>query len=344
MTQEERIDAFVVLGEKLGEYLKRTNSSSVVCIRKAFEEAYFQNNWFIREFLRESIVGICQMLKREQLVSWISAYPSGNREGGVVACVMAGNIPLVGFHDMLCVLLSGHKFVGKMSHKDTRLLPMLKDLLCGINSYFEKNIVLVDSLKGVEYDAVIATGSNNSARYFEQYFGDKPNIIRKGRSSIAILSGKETTKDLKKLADDVFLYFGLGCRNVSKIYIPKGFDIKQIFPSFEKYAYLQNHHKWMNNYDYNRSIMLVNQTDFYDTGFALFVKNKQLLSPIAVVHYEEYESVEQVLTECEDNKEALQCVVTQVHGKEYISFGKAQFPNIDDYADDIDTMEFLRAL
>lgn len=343
MERVDRIDAFARFGNHLVAYLEGTPSAVASRIDEAIEKSYQQNNWFTPVYSRKALEGIAQMLECEILTSWMMRYPLG-KSSKKVACVMAGNIPLVGFHDMCCVLLAGHTFIGKLSSKDAELLPVLTDILCEINPEFQKQILFVNSLQGVDYDAVIATGSSNSARYFEQYFGGKPHIIRKGRSSIAILTGNETVQELEGLADDLFLYFGLGCRNVSKIYIPKGFDVRLLFPHFEKYAELHNHHKWMNNYDYNRSIMLVNQDNFYDTGFALFVENAPLLSPITVIHYEKYQSEDEISNIFHLFEDNLQCVVSKLRGQMFVPLGKAQYPRIDDYADGVDTMKFLTTL
>ncbi len=222
------------------------------------------------------------------------------------------------------------------------MLTVLCKILCLIEPDFQNKIQFVEHLQQVDYDAVIATGSNNSARYFEHYFKQKPHIIRKGRSSVAILTGKESPQQLQGLADDIFMYFGLGCRNVSKIYIPKGFDIRSIFHQFEKYQTHKNHHKWMNNYEYNRSIYLINQERFYETGFAIFKEDNALLSPISVIYYEVYESLPELLMFLETHKEQLQCIVSEIDLKDFVSLGKAQYPEVEDYADGVDTMDFLQ--
>lgn len=340
MTSLERIDAFVRLGEQLQKYL---NGEGNLRLDNAIKKAYLQNNWFTESFVRKALQGIVGLLQIDILETWIASYKQ-IQESKKVACIMAGNVPMVGFHDLLTVLLSGHIFIGKLSSKDTILLPVLVQLLNEITPDFQKRVYFVEQLKRGDYDAVIATGSNNSARYFKQYFGEMPNIIRTGRSSIAILSGKEDKQALERLTDDLFLYFGLGCRNVSKIYIPKGFDIRILLDSCERYRELQNHHKWMNNYDYNRSIMLVNQDKFLDTGFALFTEQEEMLSPISVVHYQEYETEKEVLTIPQYYKNMLQCVVSDMPIEGFVPFGQAQFPRVYEYADGIDTMAFLTNL
>lgn len=342
MKMKDRIIAFSELGNILQQYLNDRPTAYTNLLDRAIEKSYKANTWFTIEFIRESIRGISLFLNAEVLTSWVSKYPLISKEKKVV-CIMAGNMPMVGFHDMLCVLIVGHRFVGKLSNKDAHLLPTIVDILMQIDNRFAEKIRFVDDLQNTDYDLVIATGSNNTARYFEQYFKHLPHIIRKGMSSVAILTGEETEKELQGLADDIFLYFGLGCRNVSKLYLPKGFDITTIFRHFEKYHYLKNHHKWANNYDYNRAIMLVNLVPFYETGFALFTENTALSSPISVIHYEYYEQLESVRAFCDLHSNQLQCVVSKSLGNT-TTMGKAQFPQIDDYADRIDTLKFLTSL
>lgn len=343
MTMEDRLAAFFCLKEVLTDFLERGQGYNNALLDSAVLQAQAENQWFTEESIRQALKGVCELLKKEALEDWIARY-NFDGEPKKVACVLAGNIPMVGFHDMLCVLLSGHHFVGKLSSKDSKLLPTLAKVLENSQPDFGKSITFSESLQGVNYDAVIATGSNNSARYFEHYFGGKPHIIRKGRSSVAILSGEETVEELEGLADDIFMYFGLGCRNVSKIYIPKGFDVRKIFPYFEKYKAYANHHKWMNNYDYNRSINLVNQASFYETGFALFQEHTALVSPIAMVYYEQYESASELCARLAANDDELQCVVANLEQGKFVPFGKVQFPKSDDYADGIDTLAFLEKI
>ncbi len=343
MKLQDRIVAFVHLGENLRKYLEgREQSSYSSVLDRAIVAAKNENLWFTDESIQNALRGLVYLLDEEKLQNWLAKY-TFSEQPKTVACVLAGNVPMVGFHDMLCVLLAGHKFVGKASSKDSRLLFAIAEILKDIELRCGEQIQFVANLQNVNYDAVIATGSNNTARYFEQYFGKKPNIIRKGRSSVAILTGNETPEQLQGLADDIFMYFGLGCRNVSKLYIPKGFDIRTIFPKFEKYSHYKNHNKWMNNYDYNRSIYLVNQEAFYETGFALFKENSAMLSPISTVYYQEYNSLDELKIVLSQYSEQLQCVVSNTGG-DFIPLGKAQFPELDDYADGIDTLAFLQKI
>lgn len=340
MRLKDRLAAFFALADTLNKILEEKNNARYHWFNDTVDKAMLDNPWFTKDAIYSALQGGAVLLDKEKLASWASNYTFSEQPKSV-ACILAGNIPMVGFHDMLCVLLSGHNFIGKTSSKDKQLLPALGQLLIEIEPKFEERIHFVEDLKNNTYDAVIATGSNNTSRYFQQYFGHLPHIIRKGRSSVAILSGNEIEADLKGLADDVFMYFGLGCRNVSKIYLPKGKDIREILPYFNKYIDYQNHNKWMNNYNYNRSINFVNQQQFYETEFALFQENRSFVSPIAVVYYEEYNSLSELLMLLEANREQLQCIVCNEKGTNFVPLGKAQFPAVGDYADNIDTLDFL---
>ncbi|MDA3780729.1 MAG: aldehyde dehydrogenase, partial [Bacteroidales bacterium] len=258
-----------------------------------------------------------------------------------VGVVTAGNIPLVGFHDMLCVLLSGNKFIAKLSSKDNKLMQVIRYYLISLNSEFEE-LIRFEEQKLSGFDAIIATGSNNSSRYFEYYFGKYPNIIRKNRSSIAVLTGNETIKQIKALADDIFLYFGLGCRNVSKLLLPEDYNFENLFNNIEHYAHIYNHNKYANNYDYNKSIYLMNKTKHLDNGFVLLKEDEGMSSPIAVIYFQYYKKIEDVYNYITLNKENIQCVVSDNNEIEKaIKFGDAQYPELWDYADNVDTMEFL---
>jgi hypothetical protein len=258
--------------------------------------------------------------------------------------VMAGNIPLVGFHDFLCVLISGNCFLGKLSRNDYYLLPTLAQILTSIDSRYKERITFTtDKIQG--FDAVIATGSNNTSRYFEYYFGKYPHIIRKNRNSIAILSGHETPEDLAALTMDMFLYFGLGCRNVNKIFVPAGYNFFQLTEACKQFADYINHNNFRNNYDYYKTIFLMNNQSFIDGGFYILQENQLLHNPVSVFHYEYYIVISEVQSFIADNKENLQCIVgnmAEIPG--IIPFGKAQKPHLDDYADNIDTIEFLLKL
>ena len=258
-----------------------------------------------------------------------------------IGVITAGNIPLVGFHDFLSVLISGNIFVGKLSSKDDKLLPNVIDLLIEIEPKF-KNYIFISENKLENFDAVIATGSNNSARYFEYYFGKYPHIIRKNRNSVAVITGNETTVDLQLLADDIFLYFGLGCRSVSKLFLPDGYNLDNIFRNSLKYKEVINHNKYANNYDYNRAIYLLNLTEFKDNGIMLMKEDINMASPISVVYFENYSKLETIKQRLDIEKDNIQCIVAdKTVINEAIPFGESQKPQLWDYADNVDTINFL---
>ncbi len=296
-----------------------------------------ENRWFTQEAVELAINGIVKMLRKEALEGWVKPY-SFNESNKRIGIVMAGNIPLVGFHDLLCVLISGHTAIVKLGSQDKVLIPLLTKLLISIEPQFKDQIQFVEKLD--KTDAVIATGSDNSARYFKQYFGQQPHIIRKNRTSCAVLTGKETDEDIIALGKDIFTYYGLGCRNVSKLYVPKGYDFVRFLNLLEQYKDIGNHSKWVNNYDYNKSIYLVNREPHLDNGFLLLKESAEMVSPLAVLFYEEYanqETLDPILASCEDK---IQCIVGS-KGTLTIPFGEAQYPEVWDYADGVDTLKFL---
>lgn len=255
-----------------------------------------------------------------------------------IGLILAGNIPMVGFHDVLSVLLSGHRALIKPASDDRILLPFLLGILAEIEPRFSDAIRLVDKLENP--DAVIATGSNNSARYFEYYFGKYPHIIRKNRTSVAILSGNETDEELVRLGSDIFSYFGLGCRNVSKLYVPKGYVFDRFFKGMEQFGYLMQHNKYMNNYDYHRALFLLNQESFLTNDFLLLREHREVSTPVSVLHYESYANGADLNAGLETVQDQIQCTV----GIGHLPFGTAQCPGPMDYADGVDTMDFLTGL
>jgi hypothetical protein len=269
---------------------------------------------------------------------WVNYYHlDDNISPKTIGIVMAGNIPLVGFHDFLSVFISGHKQTIKLSSKDDILLRHLIEKMWDRDARSKDFISIADNLKGC--DVYIATGSNQSAVYFEQYFSKYPNIIRRNRTSVAILNGNETAEDLKNLSDDIHLYFGLGCRNVTKIYVPEGYDFIPLLSSFNRFKQLRDYSKYANNYDYQLSILLLNKKEYMTNESTLLVEDSGLFSPIGVLHYETYSDEKQIENQIKNN-ESIQCVI----GNGYIHFGQSQQPNLFDYADGVDTMEFLLTL
>ncbi|MEQ9405865.1 MAG: acyl-CoA reductase [Cyclobacteriaceae bacterium] len=328
MNLSGRKEVFIRLGQKI-------SALSNLELEQLSGQAKAKNGWFTSESVKESLNGISFMLEEEKLNKWVSQYEIADPIPKITGIVMAGNIPLVGFHDLLCVLISGHFAAIKPSSDDDFLTRTIVDWIIEIEPGFKKNIEIRERLTTI--DAVLATGSDNTSRYFEYYFKDIPHIIRKNRTSVAILSGEESTEELQCLGRDIFTYFGLGCRNVSKIFTPKGYDLKRILDQFEGYKETGNHNKYRNNYDYHKSIYLVNQTPHLDNGFLLVVSTDDLVSPISVVYHQEYDSLENLQKVLDSNEEKIQCIV----GKDHIPFGMAQSPELWDYADNVDVMKFL---
>lgn len=339
MLVDERINAFV----KLGTYLRDVTNDEFQSLAVG---ARNENAWFTAPSVKMAFLGISTLLESSVLKQWASGYDLATTPRKV-AVIMAGNIPLVGFHDLLCVLLSGHNILIKYSSKDKLLPEFIRRKLIEIEPRFTGSIEVEERLKG--FDAVIATGSDNTSRYFEYYFGKYPNIIRKNRTSVAILNGQEKDEDLKKLGTDVFSYFGLGCRNVSKVFLPEGFELPRILKSWESFhewesaTEIANHHKYFNNYEYQKSILLVTRAPFLDNGCVMMQENTRLVSPIAVLYYEFYKDSEDLNLKLEGVREKIQCLVGNMKGSE-IKFGQSQFPLPGDYADQIDTLKFLTSL
>ena len=321
---------------RLGEYMLQQDDAWT----KTRDKAYEENRWFIPEFISLSVESVAlNFLQPEAVDNLINSYdlPNDNPHPKKVGIVMAGNIPLVGFHDFLCVFLTGHIAFIKPSSKDEALIKHLVQKLVEWESSLASMIQFGELLKGC--DAYIATGSNNTSRYFEHYFQKYPHIIRKNRTSVAILTGDETKEELEKLAGDVYQYFGLGCRNITKIYVPKAYDFVPLLQAFNKYEYLINHNKYKNNYDYNLAILLINNRYYMTNGSILLVEDTSITSPISQLNYEFYLDRTAVQKKLHDNP-AIQCVLSD----ETTAFGKAQQPTICDFADGVDTVAFLKTL
>lgn len=321
---------------RLGNYMLENDAAWQSAQRKA----YTDNNWFTQEFVELSVKNIVHnFLQPHQLDELASKYQLADRpeHPKKVGIVMAGNIPLVGFHDFLCVFLSGHIALIKPSSKDEALIKHLVNVLTKWEPEVAHFVAIMPLLKGCE--AYIATGSNNSGRYFEHYFGKYPNIIRKNRTSVAILTGKENAAELEQLADDIHQYFGLGCRNVTKLYVPEGYDFVPLLDALRKYAHLADHNKFKNNYDYQLAGHILNNKYYMTNGTVLLIEDPSPFAPISQVHYQFYKNVEDILPELKSN-DAIQCIA----GEGFTPFGNAQQPGICDFADGVDTMAFLKNL
>jgi hypothetical protein len=338
MTLKERVGSFAELGEILRNSLSGSMTRFTSQLENLIDNQQFKNPWFTPENVRLAIKSIADELTYENLNKWTARYPALTSAKGIfnVGVVMAGNIPLVGFHDFLSVLITGNKIISKTSSKDSELIVFISDMLCEINSGFREKIIFTDDfLTG--FDIVIATGGDNSSRYFEYYFGKYPHIIRKNRNSVAVITGDENDGELKDLGIDVFSYFGLGCRNVSKIYIPEGYDLEKLFRHWTAYSFLVSNNKYANNYDFNKAVFMVNREKFTDTGYLLLRENQGISSPVAVLYYEYFNSLDYMVQKNEMSKDRIQCIT----GRNHVPFGHTQMPHLWDYADGIDTIEFL---
>jgi len=332
MNLQKRIDLLA----RLGNYMLSADEEW----HEAKEKASLENTWFTPQFVDLSVNNIARsFLCKSNLDSWSIQYklPQENKNPRIVGIVMAGNIPLVGFHDLLCVFISGHKALIKPSSKDEKLVKHLAKKLIEWDPEIDTLIQFSERLKNCE--AYIATGSNNSSRYFEYYFGKYPNIIRRNRTSVAILTGKEKNEVLEKLADDVYQYFGLGCRNVTKIYVPTGYDFVPLLAAFKKYNHLADHSKYRNNYDYHLAIHILNNRFYMSNNSIMLVEDVSVFSPISQLNFEYYEDKEQLISSLKIRTD-LQCII----GNGFLDFGSAQSPSVTDYADGVDTLKFLASL
>ncbi len=336
MILKERIDLMV----KLGDYLRSEDELFEAWMYRT----YHNNRWFTIEHQKQAAHAIAyQFLTRTNLEQWINAYDiQDDSSDKVVGLVLAGNIPMVGFHDVLSVFMSGHKVQIKLSDKDPFILPFLIEQLSKWEGQSKAYFQVVDKLNG--YDAVIATGSNNTARYFESYFSHVPNIIRANRTSVALIDGQESAADFAALGKDIFTYFGLGCRNVSKLYVPKGYDFQGLMEALHEFRKIVLHDKYKNNFDYNYAMFEINRTPYINNGCLLLTEDTSMHSRIAALHFEYYEDVKEVEQQLIRDQEAIQCQVSREGATPFIPFGKAQEPSLLDYADGEDTMQFLASI
>lgn len=338
MTLQARIKAF----SDLGLYLNAVENQAEIELWA--DRASHQNNWFTVENTKKSLKAIAEYYLQENLlIQWTELYEIPDKPETIksIGVIMAGNIPAVGFHDMMTIVLSGHACVAKLSSQDSFLMTALIEKILEINPNLD--IRIADRMN--EVDALIATGSDNSARYFEYYFRNKPHIIRKNRTSVAIIKGNETEEDFLNLGKDITDYYGLGCRNISKMYVPENYDFTKFYDSIESLGDIFYHNKYKNNYDYNKSIYLVNMMPHFDNGFMILAPSEALVSPISVIFYEEYKTEEGLKEIIEENKDKIQCIVANNSWFDRsLNFGDAQKPKLWDYADGVDTMAFLLSL
>ncbi len=329
---------------ELGIALKTASQNRALL--NAVLEAESENPWFTRENILYALQSWACSLEEDKVTRWLEAYPGlqQNRQQKKVGLVLAGNIPMVGFHDLLCCLAAGHKVIARQSSDDLRLLPAVIKVLGQYNPEMAGRVTFTEELLK-DFDAIIATGSNNTSRYFEYYFGKYPNIIRKNRNGAGVLTGNETGEELQELGRDIFAYFGLGCRNISKLYVPADYNFNSLLEAFEPFREAGDHHKYRNNYDYQKSVFLVNNLPFHDNGFVLLKEDTGLSSPISVLHYEYCRDLAAVHRPLKADPDRLQCIVSAEAGAHHaIPPGTSQQPELWDYADAVDTMEFLLGL
>ena len=337
MNLSQRIELMAALGY----LIKKPSDRKEKLIRRAIS----YNPWFTERSINMALDNICRYyLNREELIRWSSGYDCQVKDPKVIGIIMAGNIPAVGFHDMLSVFISGHRCQIKLSDKDKLIIPYFIEELNGITTEVKDYFAVVDRMS--EFDAVIATGSNTAGRHFERYFSDIPHIIRKNMNGVAIINKDIDARDLTLLGHDIFDYYGLGCRNVSKLYVENGFDIHRFFNAIVDFSSVIDHNKYKNNYDYNNSLYLINNEAFLTNNFIILKEDSNISSRISSVHYEHYDNLSVLEAKLFLNKNEIQCLVSnmEIEGFENIKFGRTQQPKIDQYADNVDTMKFLTNL
>jgi hypothetical protein len=352
MLQIDKKKCFVALGKFLSQFSldKNTKDETVLHNDLFFDDfvdliklSQSHNGWFTPEQVYFAVQSWAKALTEDNLNKWLADYDFSKVKPKTVGLILAGNIPLVGFHDFLSVLISGHNVLVKTSSNDQHLIKFLAKYLIAVNAKIENCITFTDG-KLENFDAVIATGSNNTARYFEYYFKDKPNIIRKNRNSVAVLTGEETEQDLVSLGEDIFRYFGLGCRNVSKLFVPEDYNFEAFFKAIYEYKDVIYYEKYSNNYDYNKAVFLMSNFKLLDNEFLTLKEDISYASPISSVFYERYENIEDIKKQLEKDADQIQCVVSNGVIENSIPFGKTQQPELWDYADNVDTLLFLNKL
>ncbi len=349
MTLEHKKNIFIELGKFLSQFSQNENSRNpnVLNNHLFFDEfvdliqlSQSHNGWYTPENVYFSVQSWAEALTQKNLDKWLAPYDLKEIIPKTVALILAGNIPLVGFHDFLSVLISGHKILVKTSSNDQHLLPFLSKYLISVEPKLENYITFVEG-KLENFDAVIATGSNNTARYFEYYFKDKPSIIRKSRNSVAVLNGQESKEQMIALGEDIFRYFGLGCRNVSKIFIPKGYNFDLFFNGMFPYQDVIKYEKYANNYDYNKAVFLMSNFNLLDNEFLIIKEDSSYASPISSVFYEYYDNLDEIKSRLETEKDQIQCIVSNNLIANSVNFGETQKPQLWNYADNIDTLAYI---
>lgn len=349
MLQNKKINGFIALGQFISQF---SNIEAVKNEKVLYNELFFSdfqnlislsqshNGWYTKENVCFALQSWAEALTEKNIQKWLTAYEFKNVTSKKVGLILAGNIPLVGFHDFLSVLISGHEVLVKKSSNDQYLLPFLAKYLIAVEPLFENNIAFIDG-KMTNFDAIIATGSNNTSRYFEYYFKEKPSIIRKARNSVAVLNGAESKEQMIALGEDVFRYFGLGCRNVSKLFLPRNYNFDSFFNGMFPHQDVIKYEKYANNYDYNKAVFLMSNFKLLDNEFLTIKEDSSYASPISSVFYEYYDDIETLKLKLTAESNQIQCIVSNNLVENSIAFGTTQKPQLWDYADNVDTLSFL---
>ncbi|GGF71661.1 acyl-CoA reductase [Wenyingzhuangia marina] len=352
MSLDKRKQAFITLGQFLSQF---TTTGILKKEEVPFNDLFFEvfttqikraeeyNSWFTQNNVLFAFDSWAKTLTKESIEQWLQDYNIQSTSDKTIAVIMAGNIPLVGFHDFLCVAITGNKVLAKLSSNDKYFIPLIAKYLEYVEPSFKGTFNFTEE-KLQNYDAVIATGSNNTARYFDYYFGKHPHIIRKSRNSVAVLDGNETHEQLENLSDDIFRYYGLGCRNVSKIFIPRNYDFDKLFKAVYKHKDILNYTKYANNYDYNKAVYLMSLFDIKENGFLMLKEDKSYASPIASLFYEFYDDFDSLKTKLKDDSDKVQCITSELNIEDSVKFGQTQLPKLWNYADNVDTVNFLITL
>ncbi|MDB4060465.1 acyl-CoA reductase [Vicingaceae bacterium] len=349
MNSETKKSTLIALGEFFNDTLlyykdndhipkNKELKNEIAIAAELVEVVHSENGWFTKDSVMAVYQAWANALEHDKVERWLSHYDLESNKNTKVGVIMAGNLPLVGLHDALSVIISGNVLHAKVSSKDRSLMMFVLKVIQKLIPNPEQ-VQLVERLNDV--DCLIATGSDNSARYFDYYFKDKKRIIRKNRTSIAVLIGDESEEELNGLSHDIFRHFGLGCRNVTKLYLPQGYNLDDVFKALFHYQEIANHNKYANNYDYNKAVYLLNKIELIENGFLLMKEDEGIHSPVGVLFYEFYDTIEEVKSIIEDRKDELQCVVSNAALPQRVPFGAAQSPELWDYADGVDTIEFL---
>lgn len=332
-TFQQRVSAIIQLGKNIGSWPSLR--------QELFQQAYVHNNWFTPEQIANACHTWAYQLEHSRVEAFVANYTWNENPDETIAIIAAGNIPLVGLHDVICTILSGRKLLLKLSSDDTVLMKAAIDELIVALPELSEHITISSERLPKSFNKVIATGSNNTNRYFEYYFRDYPKLLRAGRNSVAVITGNESDEQMKQLADDIFMYFGLGCRNVSKVYLPQLYDFAKLYENTHAYLHFIDHHKYANNYTYHKAILLMNQTPFLDNGLLMLRESTSIASPLSMLFYEYYSDLEALTAELIAQKDQIQCIVSNGLNPNWIQIGQAQQPLLSDFADGIDTIQFI---